>query len=73
MKRVLITGKNSYIGNSIKEYLMKYSGEFSVTTISLRNELWKEVNFTQYDVVYHVVGIAHRKETDVDRLHLIGQ
>jgi len=59
MKKILITGKNSYIGNSLKKWLEKYQDMYSVESISLRNESWKEKDFSKYDVVFHVAGIAH--------------
>lgn len=67
MKRILITGENSYIGTKFEEWLAQYPDEYEVDTISLRNEAWKEIDFSKYDVVYHVAGIAHRKETDENR------
>jgi nucleoside-diphosphate-sugar epimerase len=63
MKRVLITGKNSYIGTSLEKWLGKYSDKYSVDTIDMKDVSWKEKDFSQYDVVFHVAGIAHIKET----------
>lgn len=62
MKRILITGKNSYIGTSFEKWLAKYPNEYMVDKVSLRDESWKDLNFSIYDVVLHVAGIAHRKE-----------
>jgi len=59
MKKILITGLNSYVGTSLKTFLESYPNDYSVDTISLRNEFWKKVNFSKYDVVFHVAGIAH--------------
>ncbi len=59
MKRILITGKNSYIGTSFKNWLEKYPDQYEVDCISLKDESWKEKDFSQYDVVFHVAGIAH--------------
>jgi UDP-glucose 4-epimerase len=64
MKRILITGKNSYIGLRFEEWLAKYPDKYKIGSISLRDGAWKEKDFSDYDVVYHVAGIAHRKETD---------
>ncbi|WP_419893014.1 NAD-dependent epimerase/dehydratase family protein [Oceanobacillus kimchii] len=58
MKRVLITGKNSYVGNSFADWV-KDDPNFEVYKISLRDSSWKEHNFSNYDVVLHVAGIAH--------------
>ncbi|WP_424475218.1 NAD-dependent epimerase/dehydratase family protein [Oceanobacillus kimchii] len=62
MKRVLITGKNSYVGNSFTDWV-KDDPNIEVYKISLRNDKWKEYDFSTYDVVLHVAGIAHQKET----------
>jgi nucleoside-diphosphate-sugar epimerase len=63
MEKILITGSNSYIGTSLKKWLGSYPDKYFVDTISLRNDLWKEKDFSKYDVVLHVAGIAHIKET----------
>ena len=57
--RILITGKNSYIGNSVKAWLNEKEPLFIVEEISLRNLDLNEVSFNKYDVVFHVAGIAH--------------
>lgn len=58
MKRILITGKNSYIGTSFEKYMADYP-EYKVDTISVRGDEWKQVDFSVYDSVFHVAGIAH--------------
>lgn len=63
MKRVLITGKNSYIGTSLKNWLMREPKKYKVDTINMKDRSWKVVDFRPYDVVFHVAGIAHIKET----------
>lgn len=63
MKRILITGKNSYVGNSFADWVSKYPEEYAVDKISLRDGSWKDKDFSIYDVVLHVAGIAHQKET----------
>ncbi|KGR76407.1 NAD-dependent epimerase/dehydratase family protein [Ureibacillus manganicus] len=63
MKKVLITGSTSFVGTSLKNLLSNYPDQYSIETLGLRDELWKEKDFSKYDVVYHAVGIAHIKET----------
>lgn len=63
MKKILITGANSYIGTSFEEWLKKYPDDYRVDTVGTKNEEWKEKDFSGYDVVFHVAGIAHVKET----------
>ncbi len=60
MKRVLITGANSFIGMSFEHYVNKnYSDSFTVDTLDMLQKSWKESDFSHYDVVFHVAGIAH--------------
>jgi len=62
MKKILITGANSYIGTSLEKWLKKYP-DYYIDTLDMRYDLWKEKDFSKYDVVFHVAGIAHVKET----------
>ena len=59
MKRVLITGKNSYVGTNVEKWLMKEPDKYYVESISVRGEEWKSFDFSTFDVVLHVAGIAH--------------
>lgn len=59
MKKILITGENSYIGTSLERWLEQYSPNYEVDTISIRGESWKTHDFSIYDVIFHVAGIAH--------------
>lgn len=65
MKRVLITGTNSYIGVNIDNWLSKSPTAYSVDTIDMIDGSWREKDFCQYDVIIHVAGIAH---ADVDNI-----
>jgi len=67
MKKVLITGANSYIGMSFERYVAEhYSSEITVETLDMLDALWREKDFSKYDVVYHVAGIAHADVGKVD-------
>lgn len=63
MKNILITGKNSYIGTSLENWLIREPGKYKVDTVDMKDGSWKEKDFSEYDVVFHVAGIAHVKET----------
>lgn len=64
MKRVLITGKDSYIGTSFINWVKeKHPGEFETEELDMIDGTWKEKDFSGYDTVFHVAGIAHQKET----------
>lgn len=59
MKNILITGKNSYIGTSLENWLLREPDKYKVDTVDMKDGSWKEKDFSQYDVVFHVAGIAH--------------
>lgn len=60
MIQVLITGAGSYVGESVSNYILSTaSGRFQIDAVDTMNDAWKQADFTQYDVVYHVAGIAH--------------
>lgn len=59
MKKVLITGKNSYIGTSLENWLMREPDKYKVDSIDMKDESWKDKDFSEYHVLFHVAGIAH--------------
>lgn len=60
MKKILITGANSYIGMSFERYLKEnYSNDFVIDTVDMQNDEWRKNSFSGYDSVFHVAGIAH--------------
>ena len=59
MKHILIIGNTGYIGNSLLNWLSSYSEQYYVQGVSARNNQWKSVDFSQYDVVVNCVGVAH--------------
>lgn len=59
MKHILITGVNSYVGNKFTEWMDNYPGEVSIEKKSVRHDQWKEIDFSKYDSILHVAGIAH--------------
>ena len=59
-KKVLITGAGSYIGQSFIQYAKKhYPDNFEIEELDMTNVAWRDKDFSEYDVVYHVAGIAH--------------
>lgn len=59
MKKVLITGANSYIGVNVEKWLAKWPDKYSVETVDMIDGSWRKKDFSIYDCVYHVAGIAH--------------
>lgn len=59
MKRILITGANSYIGTSFEKWMQQFDREYQIDTIDMHGEDWKKKDFSAYDSIFHVAGIAH--------------
>ncbi|MCB6597154.1 glycosyltransferase [Erysipelatoclostridium ramosum] len=59
LKKVLITGANSYIGESVEKWLNNSDNEYEIDTLDMLDPNWKERDFSKYDTVFHVAGIAH--------------
>ena len=69
MKKILITGANSYIGTSFEKYMAQWPEDYQVDTVDMIDGSWRGKSFAGYDAVYHVAGIVHQKETE-DNAHL---
>ncbi len=67
MKKILITGANSYIGESVREYLLSWPDSYSVDVIDTIGLDPSATVFQGYDVVFNVAGIVHIKETSENR------
>lgn len=65
-KRVLITGADSYIGESFEEYAKNNYSNIEIDSLDMLDPKWKEKDFSKYDVVFHVAGIAHADVGNVD-------
>lgn len=64
--KILITGKDSYLGTSFEQYIKKESEGYQIDTIDVRNSNWEKVDFSGYDVVINVAGIVHRNPNKTD-------
>ena len=71
MKRVLITGAQSYVGINVRKWLMNKPEKFHVETLDMRDANWKNFDFSKFDVVFHVAGIAHVKEKKIIKSYII--
>lgn len=64
MKKILITGKNSYLGNAVEQYILdrqtgQGEGFWEMNRISLRDNEWEKESFSGYDSILHMAGLAH--------------
>ena len=59
MKKILITGANSFIGTSFEEYLSTFGDKYQVDTVDMIDGSWRNMDMSGYDSVFHVAGLAH--------------
>ena len=60
MTKVLITGAGSYVGESVRNYILSTSpGKFEIDAVDTLGDNWKKADYGLYDAVFHVAGIAH--------------
>lgn len=59
MKKVLITGEHGYIGTEFYKWVKLNSSKINIEFINVKTDEWKEKNFSDYDTVLHLAGIAH--------------
>ena len=66
MKKILITGANSYIGVSVEQYLARWPEKYQVDTVDMVDGSWRQKDFHGYDAVLHVAGLVHQPKTKND-------
>ena len=64
--KVLITGVNSYIGTSFEAWANENYPNIEVDTVDTIDGTWREKDFSQYDAIFHVAGLAHADVGHVD-------
>lgn len=65
-KKVLITGAGSYIGETFRTYAEEHYATLKVDAVDMLDPAWREKDFSGYDIIYHVAGIAHADVGNVD-------
>src|SRR5690625_4378689 len=73
MKRILITGENSYIGTSFNKWVSQFQQKYEVKCISVRDSHWKELSFSEYDVILHTAAVVHVKENNYNKYFKINR
>ncbi|MCU9612332.1 NAD-dependent epimerase/dehydratase family protein [Caldibacillus lycopersici] len=58
-KRILITGKHSYIGSSFMKWITRWQDQYEIKVISVRGKEWENINFADFHSILHLAGIAH--------------
>lgn len=57
MKKILLIGKDRYIGKHLKNYFLQYRYEFVVNPISSDTKTWKVLNFKIYDCIIYLADV----------------
>ena len=55
----MLVGVGGYIGGKFTEYIHKNYPDWQVDAVDSMNRKWAEADFTGYDAVYNVSGLAH--------------
>jgi len=66
MKKILITGANSYVGTSFENWLKQWPDSYRVDTVDMIGDGWKKTSFHGYDAVFHVAAIVHKEDRKND-------
>lgn len=64
IKKVLIVGSNSFVGNSISNWLNKFDKSYKVDIVGTMDNEWESWDFSNYSTVILVAGIVHIKNAD---------
>lgn len=59
MKKILITGADSYVGTSFEKWLAQWPDDYHVDSLDMIGVSWRWKDFSQYNAVFHVAGIVH--------------
>ena len=60
--RVLVTGENSYAGKQFYKRIIELNKGWIIDFITVRDNSWRDVDFSIYEAIYHVAAIVHLKE-----------
>lgn len=66
MKKILIAGAGSYIGQSVRTYLQKWPQDYQVDMVRMSDGSWKGKSFRGYDTLLHLAGIVHQEQSKTD-------
>ena len=51
MKKILITGANSYLGGSVERYVQQWPERYQVDTVDMIDGSWRDMSFRGYDSI----------------------
>lgn len=59
MRKVLIAGQHSFIGTAVERRLAAFGADYETQSLNMHGEDWKHFDFSPFDSVVHVAGVAH--------------
>ena len=59
MRKVLVAGRNSFIGTAVERRLAEFDGAYETLALDMHGDAWKAFDFSPFDCVVHVAGVAH--------------
>ena len=59
MKKILITGAGSRVGICFEKWIAQWPDKYQIDTLDMTKDDWRKYDFSSFDSVYHVSGIAH--------------
>lgn len=65
-RKILITGAGSYVGESFYTYAAEHYPTLDIDVLDMMDGVWRKKDFSSYDTIYHVAGIAHTDTGKVD-------
>lgn len=58
-KKVMLIGVGGYIGSKFTEYINTNYPDWQIDSVDSKNRTWIKADFSGYDAVYNVSGLAH--------------
>lgn len=71
MRKILITGSSGYVGSNFESWLKTWPSNYSVKSVSVRNDDWMDLNFKEFDVILHFAGIVHSSKEKPEEYYKI--
>lgn len=59
LKKILITGKSSYVAQSFIDFLEQKKSNYCIESISMRDDYWKTKSLNGYDTIIHAAALVH--------------
>ena len=59
VRKVLVAGRNSFIGTAVERRLAEFDGAYETLALDMHGDAWKAFDFSPFDCVVHVAGVAH--------------